>query len=161
MLLGTCFHPSLLIMDEPFAGIDPISREDVLDLILEITEQDRWTVLLASHDMVEVERIADRLLVMDRGALIRDTDPERLQREVCRVYLSLKEPLIPEFSQDYAVDVIRSENSLQFTHTRFNDNSEETLAADFPGASIQISSLSLTQAFISLVQTSPGKGARQ
>lgn len=64
------YHPRLLLLDEPFGGLDPAVREDLLDAILDLTEQEDWTVLLSTHDMDEVERLADSIAVIQEGRLL-------------------------------------------------------------------------------------------
>lgn len=60
-------EPEILILDEPTAGLDPRGRERVLALIREYRRQRNTTVLLVSHSMEDVARVADRVLVMDHG----------------------------------------------------------------------------------------------
>ena len=64
------YHPRLLLLDEPFSGLDPAVREDLMDAIMDLTQQEEWTVLLSSHDMDEVERLADQIAVMENGRLL-------------------------------------------------------------------------------------------
>jgi ABC-2 type transport system ATP-binding protein len=59
-------QPSLAILDEPFAGLDPINQEFVLDCLRSLADEG-MTILLCAHQMNLVERIADRVLLMNRG----------------------------------------------------------------------------------------------
>ncbi len=59
-------RPSLLVLDEPFTGLDPLNQEMFLDLIKDLSANGT-TVLLSSHQMNLVEQIADHILVLDRG----------------------------------------------------------------------------------------------
>jgi ABC-type multidrug transport system ATPase subunit len=61
---------ALIILDEPTEGLDPVWRVRLRDVISELRANDR-TVVIASHDLTEVERIADRAVVLDKGA-VRD-----------------------------------------------------------------------------------------
>ncbi len=60
-------EPEVLILDEPTAGLDPRGRERVLALIKEYQKSRGTTVLLVSHSMEDIARVADRVLVMDHG----------------------------------------------------------------------------------------------
>ena len=69
LLSSLAYHPRLLILDEPFAGLDALVREEFIRGILELTGQDRWTVLMASHEIDEVERLADWIGILNKGRL--------------------------------------------------------------------------------------------
>lgn len=60
-------EPEILILDEPTAGLDPRGRERVLKLIKDYQRERGTTVLLVSHSMEDIARVADRVLVMDHG----------------------------------------------------------------------------------------------
>ena len=60
-------NPNVLILDEPTAGLDPIGRDGILTRIKEYQKSSGATVLLVSHSMEDVARVADRILVMDHS----------------------------------------------------------------------------------------------
>jgi ABC-2 type transport system ATP-binding protein len=62
--------PQLLILDEPTSGLDPAGRKEILDLLLALKAQGK-TVFLSSHILPEVEQICDRIVIIDRGRLLR------------------------------------------------------------------------------------------
>jgi ABC-2 type transport system ATP-binding protein len=62
--------PSLLILDEPTSGLDPAGRMEVLELLGSLRAAGT-TVFLSSHILPEVEQISDRIIIMDRGRLVR------------------------------------------------------------------------------------------
>ncbi|MBQ1950409.1 MAG: energy-coupling factor transporter ATPase [Clostridia bacterium] len=63
-------QPDILILDEPTAGLDPRGRERVLTMIKEYQKQRGTTVLLVSHSMEDIARVADRVLVMNQGRVM-------------------------------------------------------------------------------------------
>jgi osmoprotectant transport system ATP-binding protein len=63
--------PDILLMDEPFGALDPITREALQSEIAEIQRASRKTVVFVTHDMDEALRLASRIAVMDRGRLIQ------------------------------------------------------------------------------------------
>lgn len=67
--------PEILILDEPTAGLDPSAHRDVLELIRRIHRQERMTILLVSHNMGDIAKLADRVLVMNRGRLVMNGTP--------------------------------------------------------------------------------------
>ena len=78
VIAATAFRPRLLILDEPFGGLDAVARDDVGDAMLEAAGDDGWSVLLASHDLEMVERMADRVALLNAGCLLLDEPTERL-----------------------------------------------------------------------------------
>lgn len=66
-LISCLIHaPKLLILDEPFSGLDPINQEHVLSILTELKQQGT-TVLLSAHQMALVERLADAMLLLNKG----------------------------------------------------------------------------------------------
>jgi ABC-2 type transport system ATP-binding protein len=86
MLLAIAGHPEVLILDEPVANLDPIARREVLDALIEIMGLDRrCTILLSTHLISDLERIAEFVGIMDRGRLVMSDRLEDLQTFVKRV----------------------------------------------------------------------------
>ncbi len=74
-------HPELVIMDEPTVGIDPQSRNHILDSIKKLREQG-MTVIYTTHYMEEVEVISTRIIIMDHGAIIAEGTKESLKEDI-------------------------------------------------------------------------------
>ena len=64
--------PELLFLDEPTIGLDVIAKQRVRDFLVEINRDEGVTVLLTTHDLGDIERLCNRLLVIDQGSLIWD-----------------------------------------------------------------------------------------
>ena len=74
------FHdPDLVFLDEPTDGVDPVGRRSIRDLLLELRGRGK-TVFLNSHLLLEVELICDRVVILDRGRLLRIGPVEELTR---------------------------------------------------------------------------------
>lgn len=73
--------PVLLLLDEPTTGLDPVSKRQVQQYILEIRNRHDATVLLTSHDLDEVERICDRIAIIDKGKFIVCDTLENLKQQ--------------------------------------------------------------------------------
>ena len=73
LALTLCTYPEVLVLDDPALGLDPVSRQALNETILEFVESGDRTVLLSSHLLDDVERIADRIMIMLDGRLMVDT----------------------------------------------------------------------------------------
>jgi ABC-2 type transport system ATP-binding protein len=71
--------PVLLLMDEPTTGLDPRSKREVQDFVLEIRERHDTTVLLTSHDMAEADRLCDRVAFIEEGRFVAVGSPAELK----------------------------------------------------------------------------------
>ena len=88
-------RPSVLILDEPTAGLDPGGCQQILQNICEYREKSGSTVILVSHSMDDVARIADRLVVFSQGSILMEGTPEEVfshPAELTEVGLSVPEP---------------------------------------------------------------------
>ena len=102
--LGFCqallHEPELLILDEPFSGLDPIGRRDIRDLLLELKRQGK-TLLLTSHVLSDVEVLSERVAIVRRGKVVaygalRDLlrpEVRRVEIELADVTAELREKL--------------------------------------------------------------------
>lgn len=97
-LIATLLHsPQLVILDEPFSGLDPVNQEFVLSVLEELRSAGK-TVILSAHQMALVERMADQLVLMNRGRVIA----QGALTEV-RAALQREQRLRVEFVNDVAV----------------------------------------------------------
>ncbi|OYY71852.1 ABC transporter ATP-binding protein [Sphingomonas sp. 28-63-12] len=70
--------PGLLIMDEPFGALDPVTRDQLGKAIRRLHDQFGLTTIMVTHDMAEALLLADRVLVMDAGRIVADCPPRAL-----------------------------------------------------------------------------------
>lgn len=71
-------EPDFLILDEPTAGLDPRGRDRILGIIKELHEKKGMGVILVSHSMDDVAKIADRIVVMNKGQVVYDDKPSEV-----------------------------------------------------------------------------------
>ena len=85
LLLAVASRPSLLLLDDPTSGLDPLVRREVLETLLETVVGEGGSVLYASHLIGDVERIADRVAVLDRGRLALEGGLEDMKARTARL----------------------------------------------------------------------------
>ncbi|MBR0374785.1 MAG: energy-coupling factor transporter ATPase [Mogibacterium sp.] len=68
-------HPQVLILDEPTAGLDPAAHQDILDMIERVQREENIIIIYVSHNMADIARLSDRVLVMDHAKLVLEGTP--------------------------------------------------------------------------------------
>lgn len=89
--LAMAHRPELLILDEPTSGLDPLVRREFLESMIDISAEGR-SVFLSSHQVSEVERVADLVLILLEGKLVCVQNLEDLKRETLEVTITLPDP---------------------------------------------------------------------
>ena len=106
-------QPSLIILDEPSNGLDPQGQADMRDLILRINKEMQITIIISSHILGEIEKIANRMVVINKGVKILEGNVKNLmEKELLKVSFktnSLKQ-LSQLFSQEGISYEVRSNN---------------------------------------------------
>ncbi|MEW6227581.1 MAG: ABC transporter ATP-binding protein, partial [Bacillota bacterium] len=76
--------PVLLLLDEPTTGLDPVSKKEVQDYVLEVRRLHDATVILTTHDMQEADRLCDRIAIIDQGRFVALDTPAGLKAKVAK-----------------------------------------------------------------------------
>lgn len=71
-------EPKVFVLDEPVAGLDPVGREEILALIKKLQREVSPTVIIVSHNMDDMAKIADRIVVLKDGEIVADDTPKRV-----------------------------------------------------------------------------------
>ena len=75
-------EPKVLILDEPTAGLDPKGRDDILEQIKVLHDEYKMTIILVSHSMEDVGKLAERIIVMNKGEVALEGTPAKVFKEV-------------------------------------------------------------------------------
>ena len=87
VLLALCRGAELLILDEPTSGLDPAMTEEVLQAFVSHVAREETTVFFSSHQIAEVDQIADRVAIVDRGRVVVAGAIDDLRERYCRIQL--------------------------------------------------------------------------
>lgn len=72
-------HPKLLILDEATSGLDPISRNDILDIFLDFMQDENHSIFFSSHITSDLEKIADRIIFINKGRILFEKDKDEIK----------------------------------------------------------------------------------
>lgn len=148
------YRPRLLVMDEPFSGLDPLMRDDVARAVLELAAEQPLSVLLSSHDLHDIEPLIDSIAYLRDGRLQFAESVHALQARVRQIEVVSAGALTPpEPWPDDWMDAEADDRALRFVCPAYHaGDTERDLGARFPGARIQATTLSLRDTFIALAR---------
>jgi ABC-2 type transport system ATP-binding protein len=92
LLLGFARGCELLILDEPTEGLDPVAIEDVLQIVVSLAAQGT-TIFFSSHQIAEVEQVADHVLMIDRGKLVLDAPMDQIKEQYRHIQAVFADPI--------------------------------------------------------------------
>lgn len=81
-------NPEIILMDEPFSALDPITRSDLQDELVQLQMKVRKTIIFVTHDMEEAIKIADRICIMRNGEILQYDTPENILKNPIDEFVS-------------------------------------------------------------------------
>ena len=163
------YRPSLIVLDEPFSGLDPLVRDELIEGLLERAPES--TIFISSHDLAEIESFASHVGFLEQGRLLFAEETSALYDRFREVTVTLDIPLplpreIPAaWLQAQAADCV-----IRFVHSNFKGEvTQRELAERFPGArDIAYDPMSLRSIFLAIAksrrdedQSAPGHAEKE
>ncbi len=105
-------NPNILVLDEPTAGLDPLGKEEILNLVVKLNKENGLTVIMVSHDVNEVYEYTDRTIVFSQGKVLFNMATRDLFTRVDVANYGLEEPQLAIISKILAKNgiVLKGEN---------------------------------------------------
>ncbi len=156
LLCSLAYRPRLLVLDEPFGGLDPLVRDDLVRGILEMTEQGQWTIFISSHDVDEVEALADWVGFLNEGRIIFVESIAQLQSRFRRVEVitqgdAFKPAQIPPTWLNPEV----AGRTFRFVDSAYGEpDSVDKIKSEYGASEVSVSSMSLRDIFVALAKNS-------
>ncbi len=91
LAIALSHDPKLLILDEAMAGLDPVVRDDLLDIFAEFTRDESHSVLISSHIVSDLEKICDYIAFISKGRLMLCEDKDALYEQYGVVHMSIED----------------------------------------------------------------------
>jgi ABC-2 type transport system ATP-binding protein len=156
LLSSLAYRPKLVVLDEPFSGLDPLVRDEFIRGMLELTENEGWSVFVSSHDIAEVERLADRVAIIDRGRIKLDEDSDSLRTRFRAVEIVLGREAVGtgELPGSW-LNLEAAGRVIRFTDSQFNEAElTAAVARHFPTRQqLQFKPMNLREVFVALART--------
>jgi ABC-2 type transport system ATP-binding protein len=157
LALALAPNPELLVMDDPTLGLDAAIRRQFLAGMIEIIMREGRTILFSSHILGDVERVADRIVVIDKGVIRADCKLEQFRKAVKKVILTFKDSVPPQVDIDGLLHCRRSEKELALTLVSTDDDKIAELAKSAKAERYHIVNMNLEDQFIEYTAP-PGRG---
>jgi ABC-2 type transport system ATP-binding protein len=162
------YRPALIVLDEPFSGLDPLVRDELIESLKERSGE--TTIFLSSHDMSEIESFATHVGFLEQGRLVFSEELPVLADRFREVEVTVRETVDVTMPRDVPATWMNaqcSKSSLRFVESRFTDETPAALTALFPDAvNISIQKMTLRSIFVAIARSGrtqknklAGKGA--
>lgn len=155
LVAGLAFRPRLLVLDEPLSGMDTLTRDEVIEGLLE--QADETTILISSHELAEIENFTSHIAFMDKGTLHFQESIDSLRdrfREI-HVTLSAIKDLPARYPDSWLFPEI-SGHTLRFVESGFSDinTTRQCLNAHFGAVQVEADFMSLREISKVLIKSS-------
>ncbi len=148
LALALAPNPELLIMDDPTLGLDAAIRRQFLEGMIELIMRQGRTVLFSSHILGDVERVSDRIVVIDKGVLRANCSLEQFQKAIKKAILSFADSAPDEVNIDGFLHCKRSEKGLELTLVGTDDEEIAEWAKSAGAENYRIVKMNLEDQFI-------------
>ena len=154
LTLALAHDPKILVLDEPTGGLDVIVRREFLESIVRLIQERGKTVFISSHLLADVERVADQVAIIDRGALVAQESLESLKSRVKRVRLRYDGPAPDEIQVEGLLRSSRDKQEWIVSVSNFGPDSERQVLQQTGAASLEVVDLDLEGIFVEFLHDS-------
>lgn len=154
LLSSLAYRPRLLVLDEPFSGLDAVVRDDFIHGLLETVTAGETTALISSHDIAEVERLCDRVVMIDAGRLRLAEPTEQLQGRFRRLELDLRGGVAETGTPPgHWLEFERAGERIRFVDSQYDrGETEAACRTRFPSAEVKAYPMPLRDIFVVLAR---------
>jgi ABC-2 type transport system ATP-binding protein len=148
------YRPSLIVLDEPFTGLDPLVRDELIESLLERAAE--TTIFLSSHDLAEIESFASHVGYLEEGRMLFSEEMTVLADRFREVTVTLAAPVkLPHDLPSAWLQAETADCVVRFVHSEYRGEASEHEVADlFPGArDVEWESMPLRSIFLAIAKT--------
>lgn len=153
LLCALPYRPKLLILDEPFSGLDPLVREELMQSLL--SQAGETTILISTHELGEIEGMATHVAFIDQGRLLFEQSTSDLMERFREVRITFESEVRPPETPADWLDVRSAGSSMTFVDSQFSDSTfGERVGALLTGVRrVETEPMSLRSIFIALARS--------
>jgi ABC-2 type transport system ATP-binding protein len=156
LVSSLAYRPRLLILDEPFSGLDPVVREDLIEGLVDSANE--TTLFISSHDLVDIESFATHIAFLSEGGLQFSEEMSSLTSRFREVEVIVESPVMLCDCENWPVHWLRPESSpalIRFVESRFEPQRTEGDIRRLFGRTAQVSlnAMPLREIFVTLARS--------
>ena len=148
LLLAISRGAELLILDEPTDGLDPVTVEALLRELVSLSAAEGTTIFFSSHQLNEVEQIADHIMLVEQGRSVIDGALDDLKERYRRVHIVFPETPAHPIRWLNGVESVTQEGRTISLLTSNNVNALVQQAQSLPGAVVEVTPVTLKEIFL-------------
>ena len=148
LIMAIGHKPKLVILDEPAGGLDPIARKEFLESMIELIHESGTTIVLSSHLLGDLERIAEHIGIIDNGKMCLETSLDDLKNTTRQIKI-VNKTKINSLDIDGIIRVTKSDNIINAVISNWNKQKYEMLKQKYPDSTIEVENLNLEEIFFS------------
>jgi ABC-2 type transport system ATP-binding protein len=149
------YRPDLIILDEPFSGLDPLVRDELVESLRDLAG--KTTIFLSSHDMSEIESFATHVGFLEQGRLLFSERMSVLAERFREVEVTMSGTANLELPPDPPSTWLNtqcSDSTVRFVDSQFSDETSAAIAARFPDAAkVSIQQMTLRSIFVAIARS--------
>jgi len=159
LLSALAYHPRLLVLDEPFSGLDPLVREDLIQGLIDSANE--TTLFISSHDLSDIESFATHIAFLSEGRLQFSEEMTSLRSRFREVEILVNSPVMLCDCPEWPTNWLRPETSpvlVRFVETRFEPERTNSQIRQMFGnvQQVSMSPMPLRDIFITLARSRDG-----
>ncbi len=158
LALALAQRPEVVVLDDPAMGLDAVVRREFLDVMIDLIAEEGSTVLFSSHILTDVERVADRVAILDRGVLRVDAPLDEVKRRVLRYHARFEGEAPPPPPLPGLLRARRRRNELVLTVVD-GEASVEPACTELGARAVEVEPLGLEDLFVDYT-AERGEGAQ-
>ena len=151
LLLAFARRPELLILDEPSEGLDPVGIEHLLQMLV-AQSAEGVAVFFSSHQIAEVERVADHVCILEKGRLMVDASLDQLRESYRRIDLVFASPAPEHEFRIVGVESIQTKGHEMSVFASRNADAVVERAHDLNAVSVEVAAVGLRDIFLETVK---------
>jgi ABC-2 type transport system ATP-binding protein len=109
-------NPKIIFMDEPMSGLDPVARIKMRDIIIELREKNKTSFLITSHDLAEMDKISDYIIILEKGNIVLSGALDEIKSNGINYTINLDKDIssdiLEKIKKGFEVESMSSERSL-------------------------------------------------